>query len=548
MKKLKWIVLALMITQSVLRAATATPTPEEYWDQTSFKFADLKAKISSTACYKSQATFIGCVAAIDTLFAMAGISNVLISEDRMKDYGELKKDFGDLKWVTPIEREDLPPVELVQAYRKMKRDDYQSLNSLYKNSKVNFDEIIKFAEDEVSPRVKSMAMASGYAFNAYLNATKDPHTRIMPSRQWNDLFNENSNGDLIGVGAVIRKINKQFIIFTTLENGPAFRAGLKSGDIILQVGNEDVNKLEINELIKKLRGPEGSEVKILILRGNSVLERTILREKIVQPNVESKIIQRAIGEKTIGYIKVRDFIPKVCDKVKEKIDQFMEAKSDQKIPEALILDLRGNLGGLLNEAVCMTGIFVGEGVIAKTRSLQADIQTAKISQEKQKTLLPVVTLINGRSASASEIVAGALQDWQRSYLVGDRSYGKGTGQGISGDPNFSGIYRFETIQRFYLPSGRTNQIVGILPDFQAYSAPQATEMDKLASREEDEYLNPLPFEGAPYVSLRPEAIRNIKDCVDQTGTAAKTFNENQNASLAPDYQLLYAEDVLACIP
>ncbi|MBN8461689.1 MAG: hypothetical protein J0M01_02560 [Dechloromonas sp.] len=114
--------------------------------------------------------------------------------------------------------------------------------------------------------------------------------------------------------------------------------------------------------------------------------------------------------------------------------------------------------------------------------------------------------------------------------------------------NFSGIYRFETIQRFYLPSGRTNQIVGILPDFQAYSAPQATEMDKLASREEDEYLNPLPFEGAPYVSLRPEAIRNIKDCVDQTGTAAKTFNENQNASLAPDYQLLYAEDVLACIP
>ena len=272
-----------------------------------------------------------------------------------------------------------------------------------------------------------------------------------------------------------------------------------------------------------------------------------------EKNVEYSVINHR--EKLIGFIKLNSFIEKSCD----EMESAVRALTKQKV-KGLILDLRNNGGGRLEQAVCITSIFIGPNkTVVVQKYLDASIKDRKEKTSEdaiQMTKLPLVTLVNARSASASEVVSGALQDYQRSLILGERTYGKATVQSrISleyfGDyklPKDNGMYFMKTIARFYLPSGRTNQIVGIIPDIEAFDSPDPTEDDKVVFREEDSYLNSLPPAGPQYVPNRPKVIRAISECMAKSGKARKLYAVlSAHSPTIPDFQQLTAEDALSCM-
>jgi carboxyl-terminal processing protease len=211
----------------------------------------------------------------------------------------------------------------------------------------------------------------------------------------------------------------------------------------------------------------------------------------------------------------------------------------------LVLDLRGNLGGLIDQAVCIGGLFLGREVVVKVKDLDRDSFEELSSSKPAATDLPLVVLIDAGSASASEIVSGAIQDHQRGWLLGERSFGKGT---VQANMNFwnDKIVFYRTVQRFYQPTGRTNQQVGISPDFEVPATPSATEEDRFRLREADIFPHGLGAVGPMWAQPRPEEARKVNGCVAGEKLADKVFAEAKARGHAVDYQLLRAEETLRC--
>jgi carboxyl-terminal processing protease len=215
--------------------------------------------------------------------------------------------------------------------------------------------------------------------------------------------------------------------------------------------------------------------------------------------------------------------------------------------EALIFDLRGNGGGFVDQAVCIASLFLGSGksVFEQRNLLSEDRRTFSTTGQAQ-TSLPMITLIDGGSASASEILAGAFQDHARSLIAGRRSFGKATMQ-LGMEHRLPGITLWMTVARFYLPSGRTNQLVGITPDFELEPKPDATLDDLFELREEDLYTNALPALSEPWQQTRPQVIRMIRNsCAGHERRIRRAYQAASQGPFAPDYPLIAAADLLRC--
>ncbi len=217
----------------------------------------------------------------------------------------------------------------------------------------------------------------------------------------------------------------------------------------------------------------------------------------------------------------------------------------QKGARGVILDFRGNQGGIVNEAVCIGNLFIGPETIVKEEAIDTKEVRSLGKKRDALTDLPMITLINAKSASASELVAGALQDYRRSWIAGERSFGKGTVQAPQdfapdGTNRILDVQIKQTIKRFYQPSGRTNQIVGITPDFPIDPKPNATEDDRFAIREVDLFDNALSSLGDPWLQPRPARVAKIQACARTRGTA-------QSKASPADYQLSVAQDLLDCV-
>lgn len=219
--------------------------------------------------------------------------------------------------------------------------------------------------------------------------------------------------------------------------------------------------------------------------------------------------------------------------------------------KGIIFDVRSNGGGLVDQATCIGGLFVGKKTILQSKDIRNGQLGAEftqyVSEEEQITQLPMTILINGGSASASEILAGALQDYQRAWVVGTTSFGKGTMQGggqLIHDPT---LVLFQTIARFYQPSGRTNQMVGIQPDFQVYARPDMTDEEKIENREIDLTPTALPAIGPEWVQTRQPEIDAIQSrCASDRLKALDVYNAKMKDIGAADYQLLSAQEILNC--
>ena len=283
----------------------------------------------------------------------------------------------------------------------------------------------------------------------------DPHSAYMNAKNYREMQVQ-TRGEFGGLGIEVTMENGLVKVVSPIDDTPAFRAGVEPGDLITHLNGEAVLGMTLPQAVEKMRGRVGSDIKLTIRRGNrEPFEVTLTRDTIKIQSVRWRL------EDKVGYVRITSFSEQTEKGVKDALAKIHEKLGTDL--QGIVLDLRNNPGGLLDQAVAVSDAFLDKGEIVSTRSRRTeDTQRFNARGGDAAKSLPMVVLINGGSASASEIVAGALQDHRRAILLGTKSFGKGSVQTIVPLGSY-GAMRLTTA-RYYTPSGRSIQAKGIEPD------------------------------------------------------------------------------------
>ena len=284
----------------------------------------------------------------------------------------------------------------------------------------------------------------------------DPHSSYLSPKNFRDMQTQ-TRGEFGGLGIEVTMENGYVKVVSPIDDTPAFRAGLKSGDLITHLDTEPVQGLTLSEAVEKMRGKVGSDLQLTIRReGRKPFDVTVTRDIIKIRSVRSRM-----EGNDIAYVRITSFSEQTTAGMERAINRLKEEATGKL--KGVVLDLRNNPGGLLDQSVKISDAFLNQGEIVSTRSRRADEGQRFNAKPGDITEgLPIVILVNGGSASASEIVAGALQDHRRAIILGTRTFGKGSVQTIIPLSGYGAIRL--TTARYYTPSGRSIQARGIDPD------------------------------------------------------------------------------------
>ncbi len=329
-----------------------------------------------------------------------------------------------------------------------------SENDIYKKIDLFGEVLEKINKEYVDEINQSESMDS--AINGLLQSL-DPYSAYMSPEIFNEMQTETS-GEFGGLGIEVSMEAGVVKVISPIDNTPASKAGIKAGDYIVKINNVQVQGKSLSEAVDLMRGPVGSEIELTIRRRG---EKKALTFKIVREIIEIQSVKTDILDENIGYIRLTSFNENSGQQIKKKLKEF---ENDKKI-KSYIFDLRNNPGGLLSQAIKISDFFLDNGEIVSTKSRKPSENRKWFAKKgdliKGKTL---IVLINYGSASASEIVAGALKDHKRAILLGESSYGKGSVQSIIPLKN-NGAIRL-TVAKYYLPSGKSISEVGVSPDIE----------------------------------------------------------------------------------
>ena len=337
-----------------------------------------------------------------------------------------------------------------------------SNNYLYsKNSNELYEKIDLFSEvletikkDYVDEIDQAEVMDS--AINGVLQSL-DPYSAYMSPKSFKGMRTD-TKGEFGGLGIEIAMDSGVVKVIAPIDDTPASNAGIKSGDYIVKINEEQVQGKSLTEAVELMRGPVGSEINLTVRRKNvkKALNFKIKRAIIEVKSVEAKIIG---DKKKIGYLRLKSFNENSNEQLSKKINTF---EKNNKL-SGYILDLRNNPGGLLTQAISITDFFLDNGEIVSTKGRKIT-ETRRFFSKKGDGIngKPLIIIVNNGSASASEIVSGALKDHKRAIILGERTYGKGSVQSIIPLKNGGGIRL--TISKYYLPSGKSISEIGVLPD------------------------------------------------------------------------------------
>ena len=352
-------------------------------------------------------------------------------------------------------------------------------------------------------------------------ADLDPHSNYLPPKSFQSM-KESTSGEFGGLGITVSWDKGVVKVISPIDDTPAAKAGIQAGDYIIKINGKDVEGTSLSKAVEQMRGKVGTKITITVLReGEKPFEKTLTREKIKTPSVKSEL-----KEGGIAYIRVTNFNQTVETNVLTALAE-MEKENDNKPIKGLVLDLRNNPGGLLDQAVKLSDLFLNQGDIVSTKGRDASQnQVFKATEGDVLEGKPIVVLINGGSASASEIVSAALKDHGRAVVMGTKSFGKGSVQTVI--PLSDGAGMKLTTSLYYTPSNETIQAKGVTPNIEV----------KQAKLEEIKY--DLNFsESSLNGHLETEEEKNSDKKV--------TLEKNKDKDNKKDYQLLRAIDTIKAL-
>jgi carboxyl-terminal processing protease len=336
--------------------------------------------------------------------------------------------------------------QVVTNVSAIPREDYESLET--------FTSILSIVKKNYVDEVNSKDLVTG-AINGMLGSL-DPHSAFLTADLYKDLQMD-TQGKFGGLGIEITVRNGVLTVVSPIEDTPAYKAGVKPGDQIIKIEDEYTKDMTLVDAVKKMRGAKGTKIMISIKREGiaELLNFNLMRDTIRVQSVRSRVL-----EEGYGYIRLAQFQERTDRDLQKALEKLKEEKGGLK---GLVLDLRNNPGGLLTQAVRVADMFLESGMIVYTEG-RLESQKQKYFAHKEGTWsnFPIIVLVNGGSASASEIVAGAMQDHKRAVILGTKSFGKGSVQTILPLDDNSALRL--TTARYFTPKGRSIQATGIVPD------------------------------------------------------------------------------------
>ena len=304
----------------------------------------------------------------------------------------------------------------------------------------------------------------------------DPHSAYLDEEEYQSL-RETTQGEFGGIGIEVGMENGQLVVVTPIDDTPASRAGLLSRDVIIAINGTPTESMSLQEAVTMMRGEPGSELRISVLRSGEETPRTFTLNREV---IRSESVKHELLEPGYGYLRISQFQTRTTEQARQAIEHMMR---EQPL-EGLILDLRNNPGGILQAAAGVADLFLDDGLIVYTEGRLSDTELSfSASPDTPAGDIPLVVLINSGSASAAEIVAGALQDQRRGVIMGTDSFGKGSVQQIMPLGNGEGLKL--TTALYYTPSGRSIQAQGIVPDVEVVRGRLEVAESRLELRESD---------------------------------------------------------------
>lgn len=376
-----------------------------------------------------------------------------------------------------------------------------------------------------------------YAINGILTSL-DPHSAYLNKEEYQDMASS-INGKFGGLGIEVTSKDSFVLVVAAIEDTPADKAGIKSGDYIIEIDGESIYNFSLAEAVKKMRGKPGTSIKLTIVRQgvSEPLYFTMKREMIEFKHVRSEFFDGTL------YFKINQFSEVVAKKMRAIVADTVKEYGENSI-KGVVVDLRNNPGGLLTAAVDVSGLFLPKGsVVVSTKG-----HNELISEENRTVAepvaelqnLPLVVLINSGSASASEIVAGALRDYKRAVIMGERSFGKGSVQRVVPlDKNIGGALKI-TVALYYTPNGISIQAEGIKPDIEVkYAIVETPNDDKFISLTEDKLAGHLANGNKANTKNRKK-----KKISSKSDDKTKQMQERRAALYRKDYQLSRALDLI----
>lgn len=555
--------------------AFAEDAPDYFATHSALSEDHVRALVSQRTCYLNEDTFYGCMEAINTVF--------FNSDNKLALTNSATKNFPHVG-IAVKEIEGLALHKINTAYKPdPKKTDYElalesdqrrkqnqiAWKTLFANTKNNQISIERLLNEAFAQKIsKYKGQTLSIAINSFLNSAVDPHTNIHSEKVMQETTNTKGE-NYSGVGMYIAFNKNAQIEVYPMEGSPALAAGVRKKDILTHIEGKPAptTREEFADYTNLLRGVENSKVNVTLLRKGQVVNLTITRGKVATKILSGKIITNPKTNQKIGHIRLLSFMQA------DLCQDFVALAKDlySKGAESLILDVRGNGGGDLREVLCMASSYIkAKKDLLLLQNPQNNTVTQKILNDpyemgsgelftsqpeelynlyKQK---PLVLLQDAGSASASELLPGALQAHQRVITVGERSFGKGTMQqsvplAAVGLEKIDGILLFMTVARFHFADGSTNQLRGILPDFEVYTNPNPTAEDKYARREADIYTNAIPSGIKSPKGISAQAKAKITSCMTKTSDIPSEFARDERSALGGDYQLITAKAIASCL-
>jgi len=324
-----------------------------------------------------------------------------------------------------------------------------------------FTKVLSYIENNYVEDISESELMYGAARG--LTEVLDPHSRFMDPDEYEKLKQETEgNAEIIGIGIDLEKRKRGFVVVSPIEGSPAWRAGIETGDLIERIDGVDAGPLDWNDAIARIQGAAGSEVVLVINRRGRPITFHIKREKFEVKAVEWRLLAEGYG-----YIKLRVFSSITDAKVQEGLEDIEKQCAQTGGIKGIILDMRHNPGGLLDQGVKVADRFIADGLIVRTVGKGGKEMDRQMAHSRGTWMgFPMVVLVDGATASAAEIVAGALQDHERAVVLGSPTFGKGSVQTVMTvdgcGPKPCGLKL--TVSRYYTPSGRSIQGQGIVPN------------------------------------------------------------------------------------